>query len=292
MQGGTITSGRRCTRAVVGAYWMSSIRSLRKTTLPGVTARLRPTANARSSLIVMRPRRASSARLATPRMRLAPSVDSARFNASGLVAMKLVGASASTYCFVRNTRRCRSGSGSGASVAASPRYSPEQQVALLHQRKVRQLPPLARGETAIAGRAARHLGQRLLRKPARGGRGDRRGPQRLPARPVFLVERGEPLDVDGTGWRKGRQREIGDAAQQRLTREFGRGLRVPPRPFLGEGVPLRGELARRGRHGTRSRSAIKARAPRARARSRRSPARSATAASRSRSAPAAGAGWG
>ena len=53
---------------------MSSISSLRYTTLPGVTARLRPTSNARSSVIVMRPLRASSARLRKPCTRLAPSV--------------------------------------------------------------------------------------------------------------------------------------------------------------------------------------------------------------------------
>ena len=124
MQGGTITSGRLRTRAVVGAYWMSSISSLRYTTLPGVTARLRPTSKARSSLIEMRPRCASAARFARPCARLAPSVDSARFSTSGLVATKLVGASASTNCLVKNSSRCLSGSGSAASVASSFRYSP------------------------------------------------------------------------------------------------------------------------------------------------------------------------
>ena len=66
MHGGTMTSGRLCTVGVVASYWMSSISALRNTTLPGVTARLRPTANARSSVIVIRPRRASSARLRSP----------------------------------------------------------------------------------------------------------------------------------------------------------------------------------------------------------------------------------
>ena len=56
MHGGTIRSGRFATRDVVASYWISSIRSFRNTTLPGVTARLRPTSNADSSLIVMRPR--------------------------------------------------------------------------------------------------------------------------------------------------------------------------------------------------------------------------------------------
>ena len=45
IQGGTISSGRLSTFSVVGAYWMSCIRSFWKITLPGVIARLRPTSN-------------------------------------------------------------------------------------------------------------------------------------------------------------------------------------------------------------------------------------------------------
>ncbi len=40
---GTIRMGSACTRGVVGVYWISSISSLRSTTLPGVTARFLPT---------------------------------------------------------------------------------------------------------------------------------------------------------------------------------------------------------------------------------------------------------
>ena len=43
IQGGTISSGRFSTFSVVGAYWISCIRSFWKTTLPGVTAMFSPT---------------------------------------------------------------------------------------------------------------------------------------------------------------------------------------------------------------------------------------------------------
>ena len=123
MHGGTMTSGRLCTVGVVASYWMSSISALRNTTLPGVTARLRPTANARSSVIVIRPRRVSSTRLRSPFTRLSPSVATAFASTSGLVAGKFVGAMASTYWRVANSRRCLSAGGSGASRARSRRYS-------------------------------------------------------------------------------------------------------------------------------------------------------------------------
>ncbi len=96
MHGGTIRSGRFATRDVVASYWISSISSLRNTTLPGVTARLRPTSNADSSLIVMRPLATSPMKLRKPSITLAPSVSIARASTSGLVAGKFVGATAST----------------------------------------------------------------------------------------------------------------------------------------------------------------------------------------------------
>ena len=40
---GTMRMGSACTRGVAGEYWISSIRSLRSTTLPGVIARFLPT---------------------------------------------------------------------------------------------------------------------------------------------------------------------------------------------------------------------------------------------------------
>ena len=46
IQAGTIRTGSARTSGVAGAYWMSSIRRLRKTTLPGVIATSWPTAKA------------------------------------------------------------------------------------------------------------------------------------------------------------------------------------------------------------------------------------------------------
>ena len=46
IQGGMISSGRRATCLVEGAYWISWISSFWNTTLPGVVATLRPSSNA------------------------------------------------------------------------------------------------------------------------------------------------------------------------------------------------------------------------------------------------------
>ena len=96
MHGGTISSGRSCTFAVVGAYWISWIRSFSNTTLPGVVATLRPTSNAVSSVIDTRPRAKSCTNRRMPSTRLAPPLSSAVCSASGLVARQLAGLSAST----------------------------------------------------------------------------------------------------------------------------------------------------------------------------------------------------
>ena len=45
IHGGTISTGASSTFFVRGAYWMSCISSFWKITLPGVSARLRPTSN-------------------------------------------------------------------------------------------------------------------------------------------------------------------------------------------------------------------------------------------------------
>ena len=45
IQAGTMSTGSACTDGVVGVYWISSISSLRNTTLPGVTATFLPTSN-------------------------------------------------------------------------------------------------------------------------------------------------------------------------------------------------------------------------------------------------------
>ena len=67
IQGGKISSGRFNTFSVVGAYWISCIRSFWKTTLPGVTATFSPTRKLLSSVMRMRrsplPRSRSASRL-------------------------------------------------------------------------------------------------------------------------------------------------------------------------------------------------------------------------------------
>ena len=96
-----MSRGREWTRSVVGVYWISSMRSLRKTTLPGVMARFLPTAKAEASLMVMRPWRVSVSRLFSPWARLLPWVSRAFFRTSGLVVGKLAGDRASAYWRVR-----------------------------------------------------------------------------------------------------------------------------------------------------------------------------------------------
>ena len=46
IQAGTISTGSARTVSVTGAYWISSIRWLRKMTLPGVVATFQPILNA------------------------------------------------------------------------------------------------------------------------------------------------------------------------------------------------------------------------------------------------------
>ena len=100
IQGGMISSGRFSTVSVVGAYWISSIRSLRNTTLPGVTAMFSPTLNFVSSVMRMRswplPRSRSASRFDRPFSRFSPPVSAVRRSTSGLVIRKLDGLIAST----------------------------------------------------------------------------------------------------------------------------------------------------------------------------------------------------
>ena len=91
MQGGTITKGRARTVGVVGVYWMSCITSFSYTTAPGVTAMLRPTAKADSSVCEMRPFSTSPIRFRSPCASAWPSDPSAAFTTSGLVAAKFAG---------------------------------------------------------------------------------------------------------------------------------------------------------------------------------------------------------
>ena len=71
---GTIRMGSAWTLGVVGVYWISSIRRLRSTTLPGVTATSRPTTKrsvpAAGAPLMARSR--SSSALSAPRTRFVP----------------------------------------------------------------------------------------------------------------------------------------------------------------------------------------------------------------------------
>jgi hypothetical protein len=85
---------------------------------------LRPTSNADSSLIVMRPLPTSPTKLRKPSTMLAPSVSTARSSTSGLVAGKFVGAIASTNWRTENSSRRFSSGANCASAATRARYSP------------------------------------------------------------------------------------------------------------------------------------------------------------------------
>ena len=107
MNGGTSSSGRVPTVAVLGAYWISSITSLRYTTAPGDVPTLRPTSNALSSVIEIVPLPRSATKFSMPSRRLSPR-DSRSFSwASGFVDRKFAGDRASTHCWVKKRIRSR-----------------------------------------------------------------------------------------------------------------------------------------------------------------------------------------
>ena len=93
---------RRC----AGAYWMSWISSFSYTTWPGVTARLRPTSKAVSSVWLMRPLRHVGEQVGEPaREALAARLHAPGAGPSGLVAAKFAGLIASTHCRTAKRRR-------------------------------------------------------------------------------------------------------------------------------------------------------------------------------------------
>ena len=103
---------------MVGVYWMSWIRSFWKTTVPGVVPTLRPTSNADSSVIAMRPRARSSVNSRRPSSRLAPPVSIASWSASGLVASVFAGLRASITWFSAKLHWALLRSSSGAASSA------------------------------------------------------------------------------------------------------------------------------------------------------------------------------
>jgi hypothetical protein len=104
IQLGTISTGSAHTCAVVGAYWISSISRFLSTTLPGVTATLRPTTNCSvpggGMPAATRCRLVSA--LSAPRTRFWPPSAKVRFSATGLVISMFPGEVMSSHCRAAN----------------------------------------------------------------------------------------------------------------------------------------------------------------------------------------------
>ncbi len=103
IQGGTISSGVFSTVSVAGVYWMSCISSFWKTTLPGVTARLRPTSNIFGSdcrILILPFSSMSSVSMVMPRTRFSAFDDSVSRSNSGLVSTKFDGEIALAICLI------------------------------------------------------------------------------------------------------------------------------------------------------------------------------------------------
>ena len=95
IQAGTIRIGSGRTLAVAGAYWISSISRLRKTTLPGVTATSRPTTkfSVPTGFLPLMARSQSSKKFCEPGDQIkAAGADRVRARISGLVSGKFDGA--------------------------------------------------------------------------------------------------------------------------------------------------------------------------------------------------------
>ncbi len=95
-----ISTGCAWTVGVAGVYCSSSIRSLRSTTLPGVTASSWPGRNVTPSCggLPAAPASRSRHQSVTPPARFAPPVSTVRLSTSGLVQTKLVGLTTSSAC--------------------------------------------------------------------------------------------------------------------------------------------------------------------------------------------------
>ena len=102
IQGGTSSTGMRNTVSVDGEYWMSCISSFSNTTLPGVSARLRPISNLLASdwrnFSSPWPASMSSVSIFMPRTRFSPFDASVSRRTSGLVNTKLEGEIAAAIC--------------------------------------------------------------------------------------------------------------------------------------------------------------------------------------------------
>src|SRR5579863_9299520 len=98
IQAGTIRIGSGCTLLVEGRYWISSMSSLRNTTLPGDTATVLPTAEFLSpaGFPADNKRIQSLSQFCQPTTKFLPPLSTAFFSTSGLVTAKLEGASISS----------------------------------------------------------------------------------------------------------------------------------------------------------------------------------------------------
>ena len=104
----TMSTGSACTVGVVGAYWMSSMSSLRRITLPGVVATSCPGLNASvpAGGSPRAPRAKSSTPRAAPVARLTPQVAAVLCSTCGLVAKMLAGETISSHCRTMNATNC------------------------------------------------------------------------------------------------------------------------------------------------------------------------------------------
>ena len=124
IHGGMISSGRRKTSCVAGWNWISCIRSVWNTTLPGVPATFLPSWNALSSVMLIRscpsPFSRSASRLFNPLTRFWPPLARVSRSTCGLVMTKFDGASASTYWRVKNATFFCDSSGSPSTFETAP----------------------------------------------------------------------------------------------------------------------------------------------------------------------------
>ena len=166
IHGGTISSGRLNTVWVVGAYWMSSIRSLRKMTLPGVAARLTPSSNFDASAWRMRrvprPAAMSSAIILQAAHQIVAALGERRAQQFGIGGDEVRRRQARSSAAADRTAPC--GGCAGRVVGALDEIvGPvgRQHIGLLEEIEIGIVAPFRIGEALVAG----------------VGRGDRRAPR-------------------------------------------------------------------------------------------------------------------
>ena len=217
MHGGTITQRPPVHASASSAsYWMSSISSLRKTTLPGVIARLRP--DLEGALVAHRDAalaRVGDAGWRSPARGSRPRSASARREHLG-VGRREIGRRHRVDVLARHELEPvlvvlgqRGQRGELGQVLGG------QQVALLQQREVRQLAPLARGEARSPAGGATTSGS--VAGPRAPERRPRWRPPTARAQPRLeaVVERDHGARIDHRGRERGRQ------VQARRRRERG-----------------------------------------------------------------------